>query len=177
MKQCDAACPHFKFIGVVPIDFSAPDPYDKTSKKCMNPEFCLVDLKAERAAGKTVLGAVFNLDPHYKDGSHWVSLFINLKKRQIFYFDSTGDPIPPQIQKFVDKIMEQGNMLNPKLICNFDQNHPVEHQYGNTECGVYSIFFIVHMLEDKITSHYLKTHILKDEYMQKFRKIFFNDEL
>jgi hypothetical protein len=33
------------------------------------------------------------------------------------------------------------------------------------------------VLKDKITNHYLKTHILKDEYMQKFRKIFFNDEL
>ena len=52
-----------------------------------------------------------------------------------------------------------------------------EHQYGDSQCGVYSIFFIVHMLEDKITEHYLKTHILKDEYMNKFRKIYFNDTL
>jgi hypothetical protein len=33
------------------------------------------------------------------------------------------------------------------------------------------------MLEDKLTEHYLKTHILKDEYMNKFRKIYFNEEL
>jgi hypothetical protein len=33
------------------------------------------------------------------------------------------------------------------------------------------------MLEDKTTDHYLKTHILKDEYMQKFRKVYFNDAL
>jgi hypothetical protein len=42
---------------------------------------------------------------------------------------------------------------------------------------IYSIFFIVHMLEDKMTEHYLKTHILKDEYMEKFRHIYFNDSL
>jgi hypothetical protein len=53
----------------------------------------------------------------------------------------------------------------------------VEHQYGNTECGIYSIFFIVHMLEDKFTEHYLKTHVLKDNYMAKFRKVYFNEKL
>ena len=73
--------------------------------------------------------------------------------------------------------MEQGNNLAKPIHFKFDQNYPVEHQYKNTECGVYSIFFIVHMLEDKITGHYLKTHILKDKYMEKFRKIYFNNDL
>jgi hypothetical protein len=68
-------------------------------------------------------------------------------------------------------------MLNPKQTFTFDSNEDVEHQYGDTECGIYSLFFIVHMLEDKVTSHYMKTHILKDEYMEKFRKVFFNDSL
>jgi hypothetical protein len=67
--------------------------------------------------------------------------------------------------------------MNPKILFTFDENHPVEHQYGNSQCGIYSIFFIVHMLEDKITDHYLKTHLLKDEYIAKFRKIYFNDSL
>jgi hypothetical protein len=30
------------------------------------------------------------------------------------------------------------------------------------------------MLEDKITGHYLKTNILKDEYIEKFRKVYYN---
>jgi hypothetical protein len=33
------------------------------------------------------------------------------------------------------------------------------------------------MLEDKFTEHYLKTHILKDKYMEKFRKIYYNENL
>ena len=79
--------------------------------------------------------------------------------------------------KFVNNVIEQGHSLNKRIDFEFDQNHPVEHQYGNTECGIYSLFFIVHMLEDKMTAHYLKTHILKDEYMNKFRLIYFNDSL
>jgi hypothetical protein len=173
MKQYEKAYKCFEFIGPSPIDYDKKKMYGE----CVWDELCHFNLANQIKNGKKKIGVVFNLDPHYKSGSHWVSLFINLKKNQIFYFDSTGDPIPPQIKKFVDEIIDQGNMLNPKIICEFDQNHPVEHQYGNTECGIYSIFFIVHMLEDKITYHYLKTLILKDEYMQKFRKIFFNDEL
>ena len=74
-------------------------------------------------------------------------------------------------------VIDQGRNMSQQINFKFDQNHPVEHQYKNTECGVYSLFFIIHMLEDKITSHYLKTHILKDEYMQQFRKIYFNEDL
>ena len=59
----------------------------------------------------------------------------------------------------------------------FDQNYPVEHQYGTTECGIYSLYFIVHMLEDRMTSQYLKTHIITDKYVNKFRKIYFNQDL
>jgi hypothetical protein len=77
----------------------------------------------------------------------------------------------------VNRIKEQGLALDKKIVFKFDSNEGIEHQYGNTECGIYSLFFIVHMLEDKMTEHYLKTHILKDEYMQKFRKVYFNDSL
>ena len=73
--------------------------------------------------------------------------------------------------------MEQGHSLKKRIDFTFDQNYPVEHQYGNTECGIYSLFFIAHMLEDKITTHYLKTHVLKDKYMENFRNIYFNSDL
>ena len=102
-------------------------------------------------------------------------MFINIKKGEIFFFDSAGNDIPREVNVLVDRIIKQGEEMN--IHFKFDKNYPVEHQYGNTECGVYSLFFIVHMLEDKITEEYLKTHILKDEYMTNFRKIYFNDSL
>jgi hypothetical protein len=104
-------------------------------------------------------------------------MFINIKNNSIFFFDSTGDKPPKQIMNFVKRIKQQGRQLDPKINFKFDSNKGIEHQYGNTECGIYSLFFIVHMLEDKLTDHYIKTHILKDEYMQKFRKVYFNDAL
>ena len=93
------------------------------------------------------IGIIFNLDPHYKSGSHWVSLFIDIKKGKIFFFDSAGDKVPKQIKKLSDNIIEQGKQLHPPIQFNFDENHPKEHQFGDTECGIYSLFFIIHMLK------------------------------
>jgi len=173
MKQYEAAYKCFDFIGPSPIDFDTLE-VDGT---CVWDELCHFDLQKEIRAKKFKFGIIFNLDPHYKPGSHWVSLFINAKKGKIFFFDSAGDEIPKQVMTLVERVIDQGSKLEMPIHFTFDQNYPVEHQYGNTECGIYSLFFIVHMLEDKITDHYLKTHILKDKYMEKFRKIYFNPEL
>jgi Ulp1 family protease len=145
--------------------------------ECVWEELCNFSLKNQIKNGKTKIGIIFNTDPHNKPGQHWISMFINIKKRQIFFFDSTGDKPAPEIMVLVERIKKEGENMTPKIHLHFDSNEGVEHQYGNTECGVYSLFFIVHMLEDKLTEHYLKTHILKDEYMNKFRHVYFNDSL
>ena len=173
MKQYEKAYKCFDFIGPSPIDFDTHKMYGE----CVWEELCHFNLENEIKNGRFKFGVIFNLDPHYKGGSHWVSLFVNVKKAKIFYFDSAGDAIPHQIKKFVDKVTEQGSQLKNKINFEFDQNYPVEHQYGDTECGVYSLYFIVHMLEDKHSEEYFKTHILKDEYMQHFRKVYFNQDL
>jgi hypothetical protein len=173
MNQYEKKYKCFDFLGPSPIDYDTHKLYGD----CVWDELCHFNLEDQIKKGHTKIGVIFNLDPHYKGGSHWVSLFINVKNKTIFYFDSAGETIPKQIKKFVDNVIEQGNKLTNKIIFKFDENHPVEHQYGNTECGIYSLFFIVHMLEDKITAHYLKTHVLKDAYMEKFRKVYYNIEL
>jgi hypothetical protein len=171
MKQYEKAYKCFDFIGPTPIDFDKKKLYGE----CVWEELCKFSLAQQIKKGKTKIGIIFNTDPHNKPGQHWMSMFINIKKQKVFFFDSVGDKAPPQVMKLVSRIKKQGALLQMNFT--FDQNHPTEHQYGNTECGVYSIFFIVHMLEDKLTDHYFKTHVLKDEYMEKFRKIYFNDDL
>jgi len=167
MKQYEKAYKEFDFIGPSPIDFDTRKLYGE----CVWEELCNFSLEKLEKRGKTKIGIIFNTDPHNKPGQHWISMFINIKKKTIFFFDSTGDPAPVEIKKLINRIKEQGLQLKPMIHFNVDSNEGIEHQYGNTECGIYSIFFIVHMLEDKMTEDYLKTHILKDEYMEKFRHI------
>jgi hypothetical protein len=173
MKQYEKAYKCFDFIGPSPIDFDTKKMYGE----CVWEELCNFSLSQQLKQGKTKIGIIFNTDPHNKPGQHWISMFINLRTHNIFFFDSTGDPPPKQVMTFVKRIQNQGTQMKPPIYLKFDSNEDIEHQYGDTECGIYSLFFIAHMLEDKLTSHYIKTHILKDEYMQKFRKVYFNNEL
>jgi hypothetical protein len=173
MKQYEKAYTCFEFMGPSPIDYDTVKLYGE----CVWEELCHFKLENQIKKGKTKIGIIFNTDPHYKGGSHWISLFINIKKGVIYFFDSVGEKAPERVMKFVNMVTEQGKQLEKPILFQFDQNYPVEHQYGNTECGIYSLYFIIHMLQDKINGHYLKTHILKDEYMQKFRNVYFNQEL
>ncbi len=173
MKQYEKAYKCFDFIGPSPMDFDTK----LLHGECVWKELCNFQLSEQIKKGKTKIGIIFNTDPHTEGGQHWLSLFINIKTKKIFFYDSVGDKMADEVTVLIERIKKQGQALNPKITFTMDSNEGVEHQYGNTECGIYSLFFIVHMLEDKITDHYLKTHILKDNYMQQFRKIYFNDDL
>ena len=173
MRQYEKAFKHFDFMGPTPINFDSRKLYGE----CVWEELCNFDLQKLINKGKTMIGIIFNTDPDNKPGQHWISMFINIKKKTIFFFDSTGEPAPHEVMVLVKRIQKQGLALKKPIKFKFDSNKGIEHQRGNTECGMYSIYFIVHMLENKMTEHYLKTHQLKDEYIEKFRKIYFNDSL
>jgi hypothetical protein len=173
MKQYEKAYKCFDFIGPSPIDFDTKQLYGE----CVWDELCNFSIKEQIKKGKTKIGIIFNTDPHDGPGEHWISMFINIRKKKIFFFDSAGDGPPKEVMVLVNRIIDEGKNINPKMNFIFDSNKGIEHQYGNTECGIYSIFFIVHLLEDKFTEHYLKTHILKDKYMENFRHVYFNESL
>ena len=173
MNQYEKKYKNFDFIGPSPIDYDT----HMLNGECVWEELCHFNLSKHLSKGYNKIGVIFNTDPHNKGGEHWISLFINVKNKIIFFFDSVGDPIPNRIKKFVDNVIEQGKKLKKPINFEFDQNHPVEHQKGNTECGMYSLYFIIHMLENKISSNYLKTHKLDDKYVEKFRKIYFNEDI
>ena len=176
MKQYERKYKCFTFIGPSPIDYDTHKRYGE----CVWEELCHFSLENEIDNKKKKIGVVFNLDPHYKNGSHWVSLFINLERGLIFYFDSVGDRIPRKIKEFVKEVTLQGSQLSgahKPIKFRFDENHPFEHQYEDTECGIYSLFFIISLLEDTHKEEYFKTNRITDKCVERFRKIYFNDSL
>lgn len=166
MKQYEQAYPDFRFVGVVPIDFSAPDPYIHSVKKCMNNQFCEINLKEERAKGRRILGAVFNLDPHYKEGSHWIALAIDLKRNEVCYFDSYGMEPPPQVARF----MRYLTLQEPNLKL---QRNARRMQYKESECGMFCLYFIIKMIEG-IHFKKLCKHRIPDNHMLHIRNILFD---
>ena len=179
MKQYEKAYHCFQFLGPSSIDYDTVLNQNNnnnniggiTTEYVCN-ELMNFNLKDMCKNKKYKIGIIFNLDNHLGKGTHWVSLFINCRTYTIFYFDSVGNKIPKQINRFVSNLVEQGNEMN--ISFKFDQNYPVQHQYSDTECGMYSLFFIINMLQDNLSTNYLKTHKLSDKLMIAHRNILFN---
>jgi hypothetical protein len=166
MKHYERNFKKFEFFGPSPIDFDAHMMYDQ----CVWEEICQFDLKQQIARGKTKLGFIFNLDKHNQPGSHWVALFVSVKKREIYYFDSYGDEAPPEILSLVKRIQQQSAKLGPKYDYKFNKTR---HQYGNSECGMYSLYFLVHLIREKAFDKF-NTERIKDKYVENLRKKYFN---
>jgi len=181
LKQYDDAHPEFHFIGPTPIDFDSR-PYEDDT--CVWKDLCSFDLQKQINKNYTKFGIVFNLDKHNQSGSHWTSMFIDLENNIIFYFDSAGSKIPNEVFKFAKRVIKQGLQLNSPKKLIFHENHPIEHQFENNECGMYSLYFIITMLTGQIGNkmlnkmdkrvEYFKTKRIKDDDMFKYRKIYFN---
>ncbi len=165
LKQYEESDPTFKSLGAVPIDFAAPSPYG-SKDQCLLPEFCRLDLKKLAAEGKTGVGAVFNLDPHFKDGSHWVALYINVKEPGCYYFDSYGMKPPKQIKLLMETIWSQNHG------CKMAYNGR-RFQYSKSECGMYSMFFITCMHYGVPFKKFVH-HRVKDNVMLFLRSWLFN---
>ena len=79
--------------------------------------------------------------------------------------------ISKYINRFGKKVIKQASKLGRKFI--FKKNKK-RHQYAESECGVYCIFFIIQMIEGKKTFSQLMSSHLKDKRMTKLRKVYFN---
>lgn len=174
MNQYEHKYPEFKFFGAVPIDF---DDLPFLGIKDINYD--------DLYKNKTKLGFVFNLDEHWKSGSHWVSLYSDLEKKQIFFFDSYGKRPEKRIRDLVKKLSrwchnnhncndicsitdgsesymrkDKKNNIEKKLNIEYNRNR---HQYKSSECGVYSLNFILRLLNGTSFNQITKTKVLDDQ--------------
>jgi hypothetical protein len=109
----------------------------------------------------SLLAVVFNLDEHHQKGSHWVSLVIDNNIHSIEYFDSVGDPPNENIKLFI-------SLIRPYLSGYTVRINTVKHQYKNSECGIYSLFYIIQRLLG-YSFQKLSNDVIKDKAMNKFR--------
>ena len=161
MKQYEETHKDFAFIEPSPIDFDTKD-----GDKCVTEDICKLNLHAYLKKGITKLDIPLNSDKHTGKGFHWVTLYIDLKKKFVYYFDSANNKIPEEVEKLIKRLKEQIKLKELN-------NQSVQHQKGNTECGMYVLFFIVSMLEGRSPTYFNKK-IISDDEVFKFRNIYFN---
>ena len=75
---------------------------------------------------------IYNLEPSYMNGSHWVSTWV--KNNVINYFDSFG--LPP-----FEELVDHAKRKNLTLL---HQNQQLQNLYS-TVCGYYCLYFLYEM--------------------------------
>jgi len=168
----------FLFLGAVPADFLELEVLGIKD----------LDFHELNKEGKNKIGMVINLDESWKSGSHWVALYANLDKNQIYYFDSFGKKPYKRTKKFINKIFtymyKNKYKKNPRIndiikggasIKDFDVKYnSKQHQFNNTECGVYSMNFIIRLVRGE-TFDEITNNITKDAEMNKCRDSYFRN--
>ena len=163
MKQYERKYENFKFLGALPIDFN-----ELTHLGICSMDFDQVVKKAK----KNKICAIFNLDESYKSGSHWVSLYSDMASGKVYFFDSYGLRPDKRIRHFMRRLARYIQYkMNNKIDVRYNKNR---HQYKNSECGVYSINFILRMLDGE-DFDYICDNKVFDDKINQYRKLYFNN--
>ncbi len=162
MKQYEKLHNDFIFMGVVPSDCPTK----------INCELSNIEIPHLLNSGIRKMGIIFNLDVSSGQGTHWIGVFseFNKKKCEIDYYDSNGEEPIPLIKKFLFDLSKnfEKNNIRPTIIYN-DRRH----QYGNSECGVYSMNFILERLYGSNMYQISKMKIL-DKDMNFMRQLLYH---
>lgn len=162
MQQYEKIHSDFKFLGAVPMDFDNLPPLGIKN----------LNFKELYDKGIKKLGIIFNLDEHWQNGSHWVAAFANLEKGETYYSDSYGIAPEPPIRALLRRI---GKFCETELGKKASAIHnKTRHQYGDSECGMYSLNFVISLLEGTKFEE-LSNDKIPDDKVNKLRPIFFNN--
>lgn len=178
LKQYEVKYPSFYFGGAVPRDFQDHAPYK------MDESF----YKKLWKSGKTKFGVVYNTDKLGSPGSHWQASYADFENGLVYFFDSYGVAPNKEVRDHL-KQLENFIRKNCKEITNINRNknnlmkcnnvkvdyNKEQHQKLGTECGVYSINFIVRMLKGEDFYAICKSKV-NDHVMEKCRKIYFQKD-
>jgi hypothetical protein len=187
VTQYQAKHKDFLFLGAVPADFEELSILGISN----------LDFQQLEKEGKHKIGMVINLDEHDKSGSHWVGLFTDLKKGQVYYFDSFAKRPYKRTRKFINKIVKyiykskyNSNIIindaiekikggsEDKIVKNLSnidiRYNTKQHQFNNSECGVYSINFIVRLVGGESFED-ITNNITKDDKMNECREVYFRN--
>jgi hypothetical protein len=125
---------NFQYLGSVPIDFDMIDFYGIRN----------INYDEKIKNGKSRFGMIINNQRHDQGGQHWFSLYFDLKTGDIFFVDSVGDGPMQNVLNYVEKLKQY--LKSKNIEPNFKINK-TKHQKKNSECGIYSMYFILKFLK------------------------------
>ena len=174
MCQYDDVFPDFWFVGVFSMDFA----HILTNGQCVSMDMCGLDVSEMKRRRKSHAGIVLNLDKHDQSGSHWVALYINIDSRTVnygcFYYDSTARPTPEEVNVFTHKIKTQVLESRENDVFPFRiKENRVKRQFKNTECGIFTMFFLVCCMSREFSFQTICDSMGNDDDLHTLRTVFF----
>lgn len=160
MKQYEKAYDDFIFLGPIPSDCP-------TKIKCELTKLDLIEMKKNNF---NKVGIIYNLDVSSGQGTHWVAMYIDNKNNEINYYDSYGSKPVPLINNFIKSLVDKYTEHNFKSTIIYNDKR---HQFGHSECGVYSMNFILERLHGTTMYDISKVDI-PDKKMNHLRKLLYN---
>jgi Ulp1 protease family, C-terminal catalytic domain len=139
-------------------------------------ELAQMDWQKEYQNGYRTFGTVINTDKYSGRGKHWFAIFGDfLDSSSIFtieYFNSSGELPKDEIIVWMTKIK---NILQfPKEVRDVVVTR-IQNQYSDTECGPYSLYYIISRL-DGVPMEWFKHNRIKDSTMYMFREYLFREK-
>jgi len=158
----------YKFLGCIPIDFDLKS----KSGKCLVNVLCSLKIKDLISQGFYQYGVVFNTDKHDGPGQHWFALYCDIRPEleygRVTYFDSYANKPESEIKVLMSRWKTEVDSLNLfKKPLELSRN-TTKHQFKDSECGMYSLYF--HhccLLEIPMDER------IPDDVMNKFRQLLF----
>lgn len=125
--------------------------------------------------GFNCFGCVCNTDVHTGGGIHWVAIFIDLRDNDNWtaeFFNSTGRPYREFIAG-IEKIAKKLRDAYPDKTITSLNVTDAEHQESDSECGLYSLYYIYFRLILKKPYDLFNKVKFRDIDMFTFRKSIF----
>ena len=142
-----------------------------------------LDLSNEYERGARKMGCVINTDKSTGNGIHWFCIFADMagatpeQKWTLEYFDSAGDYPKRSVHVWLNKQRARlSERYTSQLIEVVDVTRSNQLQKSSTECGVFSLWYILSRLNGIPHSYFSQPNAINDDMMYKFRQFLFRHD-
>jgi hypothetical protein len=136
-----------------------------------------IDLATEFNGKYESMGVVLNTDISSGNGIHWFCIFADARNKKhitIEVFDSAGNIPPGSVIRWVAKQrLALAKAFPESKVEDIVVTRQNKLQYSNSECGVFSLWYIFCRLNQVPHSYFTKPGSVTDDMMLQFRKYLF----
>ena len=168
MKFFERKYKGFHFENATSLDFERKDIYGN----CVVSGLCKYKMK-DLVNKYTSFGTILNTDPSHLPGKHWNALYVDIKKRRILFYDSFGSVPHKEVKVFVERLKKEGDEIHGSGTWNIQINNR-SHQKSSSECGMYSVYFIIRMVVGESFESFTSRDVT-DDYVNCLRGVLLDD--